>query len=718
MATGTANFPNRPFRLRIEVWYNWQSGRTASVHVEVWIDKLSYSPTYAGSGSSFEVYVDYVGLVQAWSGGYDFRNGNNFLIHASDRQVYTNIWGDCGAQVYANYNILGYAQTSAVHNGTDASVPGAPTNIGLDQITTTSMRYRFQGTTDGGSPITQWQYQAWGDPSFNGAGVAGSSGTTVLNNLTPGTTYYFRSRGVNEVGAGPWSGTISASTLPTVPPGMTLTPQASGTALVASLTPPGGATGVTNYRLEYRVLGSGTSPTVITQATSPITASGLTPGASYEFRSMAFIGTYESPYTAWTTVVMPSPNTNPGDFYKGSTTDTADLNYQWAGTAELSISTATAKAALGWRSFTNGDDVSGGTGAVYRATGAVQSDLGSFAARTVFFSDATAAGFRGGQDYFDIVYTTEADAGSTYYGSIHVKPINRSQRIAPEITWLRETSPGVLTVISTTVGTDILVSQGVATRLVMSAEAPALTTRAAVGWRDVSGTGWSTWKGGDIIDADGAMVSLGELFAYFDGSTIDTLDFTYEWEDLANQSTSVRRVANVVQVDPLADPDCFYVPPPPRPPTISSSCIEEIGVWRRYWFTIPATYVSDWLTVLPTLDITTGSLPARQVRLRVYANPFGYAAEQIDTDSYCSEQIISYIPANTILTLDGVTRRVWAEVPDGSTLSADHLLYGSGGTPATWPELSCGISHLVSLDVPLDSPAGNITTDLFVTQRY
>ena len=230
MATGVAAFPNRPFNLRIEVWYNWQSGLTASIHVELWVDKTAYSPTQSSSGSSFEVYVDGAGRVAAYNGGFDFVNGNNFLLHASDHQVGLPASGDAGAQGYANFDILGYTQTGATVDGVSATAPPAPTPFSppLDQITTTSMRYRFNSAGDGGSPITSWaaQYDTYAD--FRYGVIIASSGTSVVGGLNPGTTYYWRSRGQNAIGVGPWSAVSQATTLPSVPPGLSVSPSLSG----------------------------------------------------------------------------------------------------------------------------------------------------------------------------------------------------------------------------------------------------------------------------------------------------------------------------------------------------------------------------------------------------------------------------------------------------------------------------------------------------------
>lgn len=94
-----------------------------------------------------------------------------------------------------------------------ATVPPAPRPVGIDTITPTGMTYRFAAQGDGGAPITRWEYQAWPDPTFSGAGVAtAGDGVVVRNDIAPATVVYWRVRGVNGVGAGPWSSVISERT--------------------------------------------------------------------------------------------------------------------------------------------------------------------------------------------------------------------------------------------------------------------------------------------------------------------------------------------------------------------------------------------------------------------------------------------------------------------------------------------------------------------------
>ena len=95
-----------------------------------------------------------------------------------------------------------------------ATVPGAPVPLGFNDITQNAIRYLFSGTTDGGSPIREWE-ALWQDATINGPQNAyTSNGSTLLGpGLIPGRTYNFWSRGRNDIGWGPWSNGSSARTI-------------------------------------------------------------------------------------------------------------------------------------------------------------------------------------------------------------------------------------------------------------------------------------------------------------------------------------------------------------------------------------------------------------------------------------------------------------------------------------------------------------------------
>lgn len=165
------------------------------------------SSTYVGSpGFGANAYTD-----NAWRGLPNVANYSN------------RVWRHLGSH---NQTINGSvcfhidaSGTSGFGGPTDfwvsisrATVPAAPTMIGLDQIGHTSARVRFSGNSDGGSPIREWQVTYGYDPNA-GQYTVGSSGTSILGTFTVGATIYAWARGRNDVGWGAWSSRASARLL-------------------------------------------------------------------------------------------------------------------------------------------------------------------------------------------------------------------------------------------------------------------------------------------------------------------------------------------------------------------------------------------------------------------------------------------------------------------------------------------------------------------------
>jgi hypothetical protein len=177
-------------------------------------------------GWSVEFHIQ-AGLSSTWVGTPGF--GTNAYVDGAWRGLpnvsnYSNrVWRYLGAH-NATYNQdvcfhIDSSGTQGFGGPTDfwqyihrATVPSAPTPIGLDSIGHTSMRYRFSGNSDGGSPIREWQIGYGTDPS-NVQYLVGSSGTSDIGGLSIATTWYFWSRGRNDVGWGPWSSRSQARTL-------------------------------------------------------------------------------------------------------------------------------------------------------------------------------------------------------------------------------------------------------------------------------------------------------------------------------------------------------------------------------------------------------------------------------------------------------------------------------------------------------------------------
>lgn len=228
--TTSANFPNRPFRLeqRNSVYGNngWNGGNQNLVHSELWIIKNSYSPTFSGSGSSYTCNVSGVQVGANGNFGFDFRNSDSLLLHASDN------WFGADGNGYMNYSvggacnaaILGYTDTTGWYSAPRiARPPYAPYSYpsaaaSITAITATSFQYQFSGTDNGGSAIIEWQIEYSTTSNFAAGTVTAvtSSGTSVLTGLASGTQYWVRARGRNALGWGAYSDVATATTLASV----------------------------------------------------------------------------------------------------------------------------------------------------------------------------------------------------------------------------------------------------------------------------------------------------------------------------------------------------------------------------------------------------------------------------------------------------------------------------------------------------------------------
>lgn len=167
------------------------------------------------AGSFYNNYGAIYGLVQ--STGFGSYGANPFLPSSSTgwRQgpYYINV-PMSGATTYGLTMQLRYGNVNTDHGGSIwiPWAPQAPTPIGVDQATPTSLRYRFSGNGDNGSGVVEWQAQASLSPSFTNPVTFSSNGTSTFTLLSPATVHYFRSRGRNAIGWGPWSNTISGMT--------------------------------------------------------------------------------------------------------------------------------------------------------------------------------------------------------------------------------------------------------------------------------------------------------------------------------------------------------------------------------------------------------------------------------------------------------------------------------------------------------------------------
>lgn len=215
-----ANYTGRPaYQLYLYVRRNAVSGNSSQYAWELYEQNGGGGTAWSSNATPWAVGIG----GQYWTGNanQDFRNTNRITIASAVTQYFAHDGnGNLNLTVAANHtgdSPIGGAAVSCTF-ATDRinvpKVPDATTPIGIDEVTSTSFRYRFSGNGNGGSAITAWQTQIATNSAFTAnAKIANSSGTTTFEDLTPGTAYWVRSRGVNAVGAGPWSSALSTTTL-------------------------------------------------------------------------------------------------------------------------------------------------------------------------------------------------------------------------------------------------------------------------------------------------------------------------------------------------------------------------------------------------------------------------------------------------------------------------------------------------------------------------
>lgn len=166
----------------------------------------------------------------------------------------------------------------------------------------------------------------------------------------------------------------------------------------------------------------------------------------------------------------------------------------------------------------------------------------------------------------------------------------------------------------------------------------------------------------------------------------------------------------------IVDPDCPVVPPPPRPPVIDISCVDTPDTWLRYEVPMPNILLPDFRDTVPIINLTTGGEDVRQVRVRFYPNPFMFPVDQLDACNFCGEFVVTYIPANSTMTIDGIRQWVSVAMPGGSIATANHLLSSSSGGPVEWPLLGCGTGYSMVVDVS-PTTATEITPQICLAAR-
>lgn len=372
-------------------------------------------------------------------------------------------------------------------------------------------------------------------------------------------------------------------------------------------------------------------------------------------------------------------------YFDGSVVDpNGEYVYAWGGTAHASGTTRSTYLSTALAAAT---DAAGGVVDTYVSP--VAPWVGTYAVKAEWF---IAAANNGGG--FIGVGGKPAVVPGNYYGAACWARTSRIQRLVLSVAWY--TAANAL--ISRQSSAEVALPATTWTRLTLpQLLAPA---GAAYAMLEVTATGATStkWLPGDWLKVDGAQLTDGlALPAYFDGASA-LAGYAFAWKGTANASASTKTVVPAV-VSGLSDPTLPTIPSPPDAPDVSDIALPDQTDWRRYLVPIPARTVSLWSSTVPTVTLTSKTKEIRQVRIRFMPNPFGRAADKVDPLYYCGEMIVSYIPPATELVVDGITEAGYATIAGQESIPADSVLYGTGGFPVSWPEMTCGTDYVMSVDV-------------------
>ncbi len=200
--------------------------------------------------------------------------------------------------------------SSVVFRAADTTTPAAPTSLSAtagDGQATIS----FTSGSNGGSAITNYKYSTDGT---NYTALSPTDATTpiTISGLTNGTSYTIYLKAVNANGDSSASSsvTVTPSTTPSAPTSLSAT-AGDGQATISFTAGSNGGSAITNYKYST----DGTTYTALspTDATTPITISGLTNGTSYTIYLKAVNSNGDSSASSSVSVTPVAPIISSGD---------------------------------------------------------------------------------------------------------------------------------------------------------------------------------------------------------------------------------------------------------------------------------------------------------------------------------------------------------------------------------------------------------------------
>lgn len=214
---------NGNYQIDVDAAFTGHSGLSSNIYWRVMVIKGNTTGHLATGNTGSSGWAD-GNPGRLWTNGnmeFNFQNGRfggEFLIAEGNFNVPHRSDGNAEYYIAGGLTLAGLGSAS-VNSGWRslphiqvATVPATPTPIDVRDATQTSLRFRFSGNSDGGSPIREWQIH-YGRTPNGGEWATGSNGDTTVGGLAPAQNYWFWARGRNDIGWGPFSNPISGRTI-------------------------------------------------------------------------------------------------------------------------------------------------------------------------------------------------------------------------------------------------------------------------------------------------------------------------------------------------------------------------------------------------------------------------------------------------------------------------------------------------------------------------
>lgn len=164
------------------------------------------------------------------------------------------------------------------------------------------------------------------------------------------------------------------------------------------------------------------------------------------------------------------------------------------------------------------------------------------------------------------------------------------------------------------------------------------------------------------------------------------------------------------------DDRCPTPPPPPVPPPAQPDCVCLPLQIVRQCVDVEPDLVPTWEEASLIITVRSGSKPMRNLRIALWPNVLGRPPEDLNDCLACGMYYVTYIPANSVLTIDGRTCTATTVCPGNVTTNSANEVYGTAGGPLSCVTLSCGIRYTICADVDIYHVAEDASLSVGITR--